>query len=153
MLPTEEKPATERLAELEAINESLRREIEQFERRETVLRLGEQRYRSLVEAITAIVWNTPASGEFEVEQPRWSEFTGQTFEQLRGWGWLDAVHPDDQPNTRAVWSAAVASRSLYHVEHRLRRHDGVYRHMLVRAVPILDSDDHRSANGSACTRT
>ncbi len=140
MPPTEERPVAERLAELEAVNESLRCEIKQFRESETVLRLGEQRFRSLVEAITAIVWSTPASGEFAATQPRWTDFTGQTFEQLRGWGWLDAVHPDDQPETARVWSAAVASRSLYHVEHRLRRHDGVYRHMLVRAVPILNDD-------------
>jgi PAS domain S-box-containing protein len=102
------------------------------------LRRGEQRYRSLVEATTAIVWNTPASGEFESEQPGWSAFTGQSTEQLWGWGWLEAVHPDDRPNTARVWSAAVAARSLYQVEHRLRRHDGEYRHMLVRAVPIVE---------------
>ena len=98
---------------------------------EAVLRRDEQRYRSLVQATAAIVWNTPASGEFESDQPEWSAFTGQSFEQLRGWGWLDAVHPDDRPNTARVWSAAVASRSLYQVEHRLRRHDGQYRHMMV----------------------
>jgi hypothetical protein len=40
------------------------------------LRRKEQRYRSLVEATAAIVWNTPASGEFETEQPGWSAFTG-----------------------------------------------------------------------------
>jgi two-component system, sensor histidine kinase and response regulator len=128
----------DRMAELEALNHGLRREIEEFQRSAENLRLGEERYRSLVEITTAIVWNTPASGEFEVEQSRWSEFTGQTFEQLKGWGWLNAVHPDDRANTARVWSAAVASRSLYHVEHRLRRHDGTYRHMVVRAVPILD---------------
>jgi PAS domain S-box-containing protein len=130
----------ERLAELKAANEALRQEVEQFRRSGERLRLGEQRYRSLVEVITAIVWNTPASGEFEVEQPRWSEFTGQTFEQLKGWGWLNAVHPDDRPNTARVWSAAVASRTMYRVEHRLRRHDGAYRQLSVRAVPILDED-------------
>jgi len=107
-------------------------------RRKSGPSLEEQRYRSLVEATAAIVWNTPASGEFEAAQPEWSAYTGQTFDQLKGWGWLDAVHPDDRPTTAAVWSAAVASRSLYQVEHRLRRHDGVYRHMMVRAVPILD---------------
>ena len=64
------------------------REIKRFQESVTVLRLGEQRFRSLVEAITAIVWSTPASGEFAVEQPRWTDFTGQTFEQLRG---LDAI--------------------------------------------------------------
>jgi two-component system sensor histidine kinase/response regulator len=107
---------------------------------EEALRQEEQRFRSLIEATTAIVWNTPASGEFEEEQPGWSAFTGQTFEELKGWGWLDAVHPLDRSNTANVWSAAVAARSLYQVEHRLRRHDGEYRHMLVRAVPILAAD-------------
>src|SRR5262245_54594076 len=107
---------------------------------EAVLRRDEQRYRSLVQATTAIVWNTPASGEFETDQPEWSRFTGQSFEELGGWGWLDAVHPDDRPHTARVWSAAVASRSMYVVEHRLRRHDGQYRHMMVRAVPILDEE-------------
>jgi two-component system, sensor histidine kinase and response regulator len=138
VLQNEEESIRERLTALEAANKSLLREIEDFRRSEESLRLGEERYRSLVEIISAIVWNTPSSGEFEVEQSRWSDFTGQTFEQLKGWGWLDAVHPDDRPNTARVWSAAVANRSLYHVEHRLRRHDGAYRHMLVRAVPILD---------------
>jgi PAS domain S-box-containing protein len=138
MLEKHDERLAERLAALEAANECLRREIEQFQQSGKGLRLDEQRSRSLVEATTAIVWNTPASGEFEVEQPRWSEFTGQTFEQLKGWGWLSAVHPDDRSNTAGVWSAAVASRSLYEVEHRLRRHDGIYRHMSVRAVPILD---------------
>jgi PAS domain S-box-containing protein len=113
------------------------RDITAWKRAEEALRQGEERFRSLIEATVAIVWNTPASGEFESEQPGWSDFTGQTFDQLKGWGWLDAVHPDDRGNTARVWSAAVAARSLYQVEHRLRRHDGEYRHMLVRAVPIL----------------
>jgi PAS domain S-box-containing protein len=115
-------------------------QIGQFMKRkqaEEALRQGEERFRSLIEATVAIVWNTPASGEFEAEQPGWSAYTGQTFDQLKGWGWLDAVHPDDRSNTARVWLAAVAARCLYQVEHRLRRHDGEYRHMLVRAVPIL----------------
>jgi PAS domain-containing protein len=75
------------------------------------LHLSELRYRSLIEATAAIVWNTPASGEFETEQPGWPEFTGQTFGELKGWGWLDAIHPEDRPHTARVWSAAVASRT------------------------------------------
>jgi PAS domain S-box-containing protein len=124
--------------QLAAAKERLAVEAEERKRTEEVLRRGEERYRSLVEAVTAIVWNTPASGEFESEQAGWSAFTGQNFDQLKGWGWLNAVHPGDRPHTARVWSAAVASRSLYQVEHRLRRHDGAYRHMMVRAVPILD---------------
>jgi len=93
-----------------------------------------------VEATTAIVWDTPASGEFEVEQPGWTAFTGQSFEQLQGWGWLNAIHPDDRPQTARIWAEAVANRTTYKVEHRLRRRDQSYRDMLVRAVPILSED-------------
>ncbi|HMF18109.1 MAG TPA: response regulator [Gemmataceae bacterium] len=104
------------------------------------LKHSELRYRSLIEATAAIVWNTPASGEFETEQPGWAEFTGQTFDELKGWGWLNAIHPDDRPHTARVWSAAVTNRTIYQVEHRIRRRDGEYRHMMVRAVPILADD-------------
>jgi PAS domain S-box-containing protein len=133
------KLVRERWAELGAANEALRQELEQFHTAGEGLRLGEQRYRSLVEVTTDIVWNTPAFGEFEAPQPRGSACTGQTFEQPKGWGSLEAIHPDDRPNTARVWSAAVASRSLYHIEHRLRRHDGAYRHILVRAVARISS--------------
>jgi PAS domain S-box-containing protein len=104
---------------------------------ELEVRFNEQRYRSLVEATTAIVWDTPASGEFIVEQPGWTAFTGQSFDELRGWGWLNAIHPEDRAETERVWSAALASRSRYDVEHRLRRPDKSYCNMVVRAVPIL----------------
>jgi PAS domain S-box-containing protein len=116
------------------------RDITAWKRAEEALRQGEERFRSLIEATVAIVWNTRATGEAEDEQPGWSAFTGQTFEELRGWGWLDAVHPADRERTARTWSEAIRTRSLCQLEHRLRRHDGEYRHMLVRAVPILDKN-------------
>jgi PAS domain S-box-containing protein len=70
----------------------------------------------------------------------WSAFTGQTEEECKGWGWLQAVHPEDRPHTAEVWSNAVATRSFYQVEHRLRRRDGEYRYMSVRGVPVLEPD-------------
>jgi len=101
---------------------------------------SEERFRSLVEAIAAIVWTTPAAGGFESEQAEWSEFTGQAFERLRGAGWLDAVHPDDRAETLEATARGLAGRAPYQFEHRLRRKDGVYRHMVVRAVPIFNGD-------------
>jgi PAS domain S-box-containing protein len=108
--------------------------------KESEVRFNEQRYRMMVEATSAIVWDTPASGEFTVEQPSWSAFTGQTFEELRGWGWLQAIHPDDQAETERVWSTAVANRTGYHVEHRLKSRDGTFHDMAVNAVPILGEE-------------
>ncbi|MBO0350258.1 PAS domain S-box protein [Phormidium pseudopriestleyi FRX01] len=108
---------------------------------EKALQTSEARFRSLIEATSQIIWNTAANGEFVTEQPAWSSFTGQTFDQLKGRGWLDAVHPDERQQTAQAWSHAVQNRVLYEVEHRLRRHDGEYRYMSVRAVPILKTTD------------
>ncbi len=122
-----EERVQQRTLELKQVTEGLRR--------------NERRYRSLVEATTAIVWSTPASGAAEFDLPGWATFTGQTQENIKGWGWLDAVHPDDRTLTANTWASALADRKLYQVEHRLRRHDGQYRHMLARGLAIRDQDD------------
>jgi PAS domain S-box-containing protein len=118
----------------------VRKDVTEAQRAQQVLRESEERYRSLVQATAAIVWNTPASGEFGGEQPDWAAFTGQTRAEYAGTGWLDAVHPEDRKKTMAAWTTALSRREMYEVEHRIRRHDGKYRHMLARSVPVVESD-------------
>ncbi len=115
-------------------------DIAERKQAEEEVAFNEQRYRSLVEATTAIVWDAPASGEMLGDQRSWAAFTGQSVEEYRGSGWLQAIHPDDQAETAHAWAAAVASRTIYAVEHRLRARDHTYRDMLVRGVPIMGED-------------
>jgi PAS domain S-box-containing protein len=101
---------------------------------------GEARYRFLVEAISEIVWDTQEEGELVTQQPDWGAFTGQSFDEYKGWGWLNAIHPEDQERISIAWTEAVRKRKFYAIEHRLRRFDGVYRYMRVRAVPVIGED-------------
>jgi PAS domain S-box-containing protein len=104
------------------------------------LQRSEQRYRSLIDATSQIVWTTNAQGEVVTDVPGWCEVTGQTAEEMQGWGWLSVIHPDDQEYTDHLWRQAVSTKSLYLIEHRLRTTDGNYRAFNVRAVPILDKN-------------
>jgi PAS domain S-box-containing protein len=133
---TKEKEAEEKTQQLSR-ERAARIELEKMQE---ALRESEERYRSLVEATAQIIWDTNAEGELVTEQPRWSAFTGQTYEEYKGWGWLNAIHPDDQFQTARAWLDALANSSLYEVEHRLRRYDGEYRYMSVRGVPVLEPD-------------
>ena len=107
---------------------------------EAAVRESEERFRALVAATSEFVWTTPPHGELETEQPGWSRFTGQPWDQARGWGWLACVHPDDREQVRREWARAVDTRTLYQAEYRLRRHDGEYRHVGVSAIPVLDAE-------------
>ena len=103
-------------------------------------RRAEVHNRALVEATAAIVWSRGPGGESSDPMPRWQDFTGQTPEQYAGFGWLDAVHPDDRSATRAAWQRAIDTAEPYSVEHRIRRRDGQYRYMAAKAVPLLSPE-------------
>ena len=109
-------------------------------RAEQRLLQSEERFRSLVQASASIVWTTTPSGDFDDRQAEWAAFTGETAASASGQGWMNSVHPEDREATVEAWARAQASLSLYEVEHRLRRHDGAWRYMSVRGVPILEQD-------------
>lgn len=115
-------------------------ELLEFATIQEALRKSEQRYRSLIEAIAQIIWSTNAAGEIVSEQTQWGKFTGQSYAEYQGWNWLNAIHPEDQALTTRVWQEALANRSLYEIEYRVRRYDGEYRYLSGRAVPLIDSD-------------
>ena len=105
---------------------------------EEALRRGEARYRALVAAAAQIVWTASADGRRPIDTSQWEAFTGQTGSEATWGGWFEAIHPDDRAEAIRAWSEAVAGRQPLATEHRLRRRDGEYRSMEVRAVPVLD---------------
>jgi PAS domain S-box-containing protein len=112
----------------------------QRKRADEALRENEERYRALATATSQIVWTTNAQGEVSGDLPLWRKFTGQSEEEIKGWGWANALHLDDRQRTMDVWSNAVGKHSLYETAYRLRRHDGEYRYVAVRGVPVLKPD-------------
>ncbi len=107
---------------------------------EEALRRSEARYRSYIEVTGQMGWTTNADGEVVEDVPALRQYTGQSFDEMRGWGWSKALHPDDVEITLAVWRKAVEEKQGYETEFRLRRHDGVYRYFLARGVPVLQDD-------------
>jgi two-component system, NtrC family, sensor kinase len=101
---------------------------------------SEAQYRALVRATSSLVWVTAADGQI-VDMPEWRALTGQTVDEVRGWGWLNALHPDDRGRTQVVWQAAVDTRSIYETEYRIRRWDGEYVWHQARGVAVIEDDD------------
>ena len=107
-------------------------------RAEADLRASEGRFRAAVGALSSIVWTNNPQGMMTGEQTSWANFTGQDRERYQGFGWSHAVHPDDAEATINAWNDAVARKTTFVFEHRVRRHDGQWRMCSIRAVPVLD---------------
>jgi PAS domain S-box-containing protein len=114
-------------------------EITERKRAEAALAASEARFRALVRASSSLVWTTAADGQI-VDMPEWRALTGQSIDEVRGWGWLHALHSDDRGRTQVVWQAAVDARSIYETEYRIRRWDGQYVWHQARGVAVFEVD-------------
>jgi diguanylate cyclase (GGDEF)-like protein/PAS domain S-box-containing protein len=106
--------------------------------RKSARRESEAHFRLLAEAIPEIVW-TAAPGGIDYANQRWCKLTGLTLAQTRGWGWKQAIHPDDVPVAMENWAKARQAGSPVDAEYRLRTSSGEFRWHLIRATPARDS--------------
>lgn len=125
-------------AEIAATQEAAVRIWEAVERAraEEALRESEQRFRALVTATSYVVYRM---------SPDWRELRdldGRGFPveaPQPGTSWLEQyIHPADRD---LLWSAigeAIATKSIFQIEHRVKRPDGTSGWAFSRAVPLLD---------------
>lgn len=101
------------------------------------LRESEERYRSLIEASSAVVWHANADGAFMSPQPSWEAYTGNRWPQYAGLGWMQALHPDDTERVKQLWQKGIASGNALEWEGRLwHAASREYRYFAARAVPL-----------------
>jgi PAS domain S-box-containing protein len=103
------------------------------------LRESEERYRSLTEATSQVVWTMDADGRWRSPSPSFERYTGLTWEEYRD-GSGRAVHPADHARVTGEWATILRSASPGEIRFRFRRADGAYRRAISRAVPLRQSD-------------
>ncbi|HVW93787.1 MAG TPA: CheR family methyltransferase [Devosia sp.] len=107
-------------------------------RAQQALRASEERFRAVANLVPDLLWSTDPLGAADWFNKRWSDFTGQSLEELQA-GWAETIHPDDRASSRDAFQAAVVSGEPLALEHRMRRADGAYRWFLVRMEPVRNA--------------
>ena len=103
---------------------------------------SDEQMRLMADAMPQIVWTARPNGYLDYYNQRWYDYTGLTYEQTKGWGWQQVIHPDDLQRALDCWTHSVATGETYEIEYRFKRgSDGTYRWHLGRALPT------RNANG------
>ncbi|MCP9199006.1 PAS domain S-box protein [Gramella sp. GC03-9] len=91
------------------------------------LEKSEQELQDLVDAVPAILWISKADGENYYLNKKWFEYTGQTLNDIKNLGWLDAVHPEDRSEVEQSFKTANAEKKEFQANFRLRNKNGDYR--------------------------
>jgi PAS domain S-box-containing protein len=123
-------------------------DVDERQHAEEALRSTERQLRLLIDAIPALVWCATPNGEPSYLNKRMIDFTGialNSFENSQGGspGSLARraiVHPDELAELERFWSHSVQTGATLRMRHRLRRVDGVYRWVELRAEPLRNDD-------------
>jgi PAS domain S-box-containing protein len=130
-----------RTATLEESNRELQREIAERERAVDARNRSELRSRTLVSAITQVVWVADRRGHFIQESHSWEKYTGQRFEQYRDAGWRQGFDEDGRKELELAWARAMNEPETFELELRLwHAESDRHRFVRLRAVPVLEQD-------------
>ena len=99
---------------------------------------AEHDLRLAIDVIPQLVWSAFPDGAVEFCNQRWLDYTGLAAEQVKGWGWSAAIHPEDLDELVATWRRVLAEGVPGEAEARMRMADGTVRWFLIRAMPQRD---------------
>ena len=90
----------------------------------------------VMDTIPGFVWSALPDGEVEFCNQQWLDYTGMSFNEIKGWGWVASIHPQDITDLLEGWRAALMRSTSFVAEARMRRSDGSYRWFLIQALPL-----------------
>lgn len=80
-------------------------------------------------------------GEMQEVSSSWQHFTGQNKDEYVGRGWLNAVHPADQPQVDELLQQVCMSGRVSGIECHIREEKGEYQAMHLAAIPTYTADE------------
>ncbi|NEQ35761.1 MAG: PAS domain S-box protein [Okeania sp. SIO3I5] len=113
---------------------------------ELALEGSKRRYASLAAAAPVVIYRLDKPLHISYINERWSEMTGRQPEAALGYGWMDALHPDDREQFVANWSKVYSLEGLpdqffmHGSEGRYLRLDGSVNWFYSRLAREFDDD-------------
>lgn len=123
----------------------LRREVQKREQSHAKNHELRQTFETLTHNAPAGIFRANQQGDILFVNNRWSALTGRSQAECQGFGWLLAVHPDDNKKVTEEWRKCVRGEKEFHLDFRVRNKDGSIRWLAGHAMRVLD--DHEQPNG------
>jgi len=112
-------------------------EIER-ERTEKALRESEEQLKQIANSVPQLVWMADSEGMVQWYNDRWYEYTGSTFEEMKGLGWKTVHDPEVLPAVIDKWMVSISTGKPFEMTLPLRGKDGKFRPFYCLVHPLRD---------------
>jgi PAS domain S-box-containing protein len=130
-----------------SISRDLRREIAD---RQALIN-SEQLLQNITSAAPAALWMSDDEGLITYANKTWTDWTGQTFEETLGTGWLEMILPEDRLRAAEKFLKDLKLRRPYEVDFRLLFKDGSIHWCIATGNPQYNADGEFAGYIGACT--
>lgn len=101
---------------------------------------SEIRFRTMADNAPIMVWVTDLNGFCTFLSKSWYDFTGLTPETGLGFGWLQAIDPEDREDIEKIYRGSHEQRTPFQFEYRLCHQKKEYRRVLDAVAPWFGLD-------------
>jgi formate hydrogenlyase transcriptional activator len=99
---------------------------------------AEDRLRLVIDATPALLHSARPDGDVDFFNKTMLDYLGLSLEDVCGWRWTSAIHPDDVEGIVSKWRSSLATGEVFEAQARVRGADGKYCWQLHRKVPLRD---------------
>lgn len=122
-------PVLDEFGEIIAISGTTR-DITDIRQAEIAIAESEQRFRTMAEVSGILIAMADETGSAIYFNQAWSRLTGRSPEDLKAYGWLDLLHPDDKDRYLNIYLDAFKIKGSFHGDFRILNNKGSYTWLL-----------------------
>lgn len=101
---------------------------------------NEQLFRSLTANAPVAIFKTDIKGACDYVNEEWMKYSGMHFEEAMGYGWSDAIHPEEKVRVLEEWRLAISSGTEFRSEFRFLDKNRKATWLEVKAVALYNTN-------------
>jgi PAS domain S-box-containing protein len=109
-------------------------------RAEEALHESEDLHRHMFQINPQVPWIMDAEGNNLEVNARWAESTGESYEKVRGFSWIDNLHPEDRVYVQETMEESIRNGEPIDVRYRVKNGDGEWNWKRSRGAPRFGPD-------------
>ncbi len=117
------------------------RDISEIKKAQAALLESKNLFQTLANVSPVGIFRTNVSGDTTYVNPTWCNISGLSANEALGYGWLNAVHPEDKVKLLSGWQDSTKLQNESYADYRFIRKDETIRWVMGKAIPEMNSEN------------